>query len=76
MGRRLVVNVSAQSFERATHHEATKSLSVTARAGMRECKQPSEPGEVSVKVLSDRGSTPLASTIAELYEPRTDMRYQ
>ena len=57
-----MVNVSAQSFERAMHNEATKSRRVTAPAGTRECKQPSAPGEVPVKVLSDRGSTPLTST--------------
>ena len=57
-----MVNVSVQSFERAMHNEATKSPRVTAPAGTRECKQPSAPGEVPVKVLSDRGSTPLTST--------------
>ena len=57
-----MVNVSAQSFERAMHHEATKSPRVTAPARTRECKQPSAPGEVPVKVLSDGGSTPPTST--------------
>ena len=57
-----MVNVSAQSFERAMHNEATKSRRVTVPAGTRECKQSSAPGEVPVKVLSDRGSTPLTST--------------
>ena len=50
------------SFAHATHHEATKSRSVTARAGTRECKEPSAPGEVPVKALSDGGSTPPIST--------------
>ena len=56
-------NVSTVSFARATHHEATKSPSVTARARMRECKGPSAPGEVPVKILSDGGSIPPTSTI-------------
>ena len=38
MGRRLVVNVSVQSFECAMYNEATKLLSVTVCAGARECK--------------------------------------
>ena len=57
-----MVNVRAQSFERGMHHEATKSPRVTAPARTRECKQPSAPGEVPVKVLSDGGSTPPTST--------------
>ena len=44
------------------NHEATKPVRVTAFAQARECKSPSAPGEVFVKVLSDRGSTPLIST--------------
>ena len=38
MGRRLVVHVCAQSFERTMNNEATKPLSVTAHAWVRECK--------------------------------------
>ena len=57
-----MVNVSAQSFERAMHNEATKPRRVTVPAGTRECKQSSAPGEVPVKVLSDRSSTLLTST--------------
>ena len=34
---------------------------MTARAGVRECKEPSAPGEGPEEALSDRGSTPLAS---------------
>ena len=56
-------NVRALSFARTTHHEATKSPSMTACAGTRECKEPSAPGEVPVKTLSDGGSTPPTSTI-------------
>ena len=55
-------NVRAVSFARATHHEATKSRSMTACVGTRECKEPSAPGEVPVKTLSDGGSTPPTST--------------
>ena len=47
------------------HHEATKSPRVTAPARARECKEPSAPGEVSVKALSDGGSTPPTSTMKE-----------
>ena len=65
MGRRLVVNVSAQSFERATHNEATEVVSLSTGAQLRECKRSSAPGEVSVNVLSDAGSTPAISTIKE-----------
>ena len=57
-----MVNVSAQSFERAMHNEATESPRVTVPARTRECKRPSAPGEIPVKMLSDRGSTPLTST--------------
>ena len=62
MGRRQVVNVNMQSFAHIMNHEATKPVRVTAFAQARECKSPSAPGEVFVKVLSDRGSTPLIST--------------
>ena len=65
MGRRQVVNVHMQSFAHIMNHEATKPVRVTVFAQARECKPPSAPGEVSVKVLSDRGSTPLISTIKE-----------
>ena len=69
MGRRLVVPVRAQSFERTMNHEATNPLSVTAHAWVRECKEPSAPGEVLVEAFSDGGSTPPASTKRESYEP-------
>ena len=62
MGRRLVVNVNMLSFAHIMNHEATKPVRVTVFAQARECKAPSAPGEVFVKVLSDRGSTPLIST--------------
>ena len=62
MRRRQVVPVRAQSFERTMNHEATKPLSVTARARARECKEPSAPGEVPVQALSDGGSIPPTST--------------
>jgi len=57
-----VVPVSAQSFERTTHNEATDSASLTAGAQGRECSWPYALGEVPVKVLSDGGSTPPIST--------------
>ena len=59
-----MVHVRAQSFERTMNHEATKPPRVTAPARVRECKEPSAPGEVSVKALSDGGSTPPTSTTA------------
>lgn len=59
-----MVHVSMLSFAHAMNNEATKSPSVTARAGTRECKGPSAPGEVAVKALSDGGSTPPISTNA------------
>ena len=62
MGRRQVVNVNMQSFAHIMNDEATKSVRMTVFAQARESKSPSAPGEVSVKVLSDRGSTPLIST--------------
>ena len=62
MGRRQVVHVNMLSFAHIMNHEATKPLSMTACASVRECKLPSAPGEVPVKAFSDRGSTPLAST--------------
>ena len=62
MRRRRVVNVYMLSFAHIMNNEATKSMSMTACAWVRECKLPSAPGEVSVEVLSDRGSTPLIST--------------
>ena len=62
MGRRQVVNVHMLSFAHIMNHEATKPVRVTVFAQARECKPPSAPGEVFVKVLSDRGSTPLIST--------------
>ena len=58
-----MVPVRAQSFERTMNHEATKPRSVTVRAGARESKEPSAPGEVPVKALSDGGSIPPTSTI-------------
>ncbi len=73
MGRRRVVNVHMLSFAHIMNHEATKSLSMTACAGARECKLPSAPGEVSVKVLSDRGSTPLISTIRTAFSEHCKM---
>ena len=54
--------MSAQSFERAMHHEATKRLSLTTGASAREFKGSSAPGEKPVDRFSDRGSIPLAST--------------
>ena len=66
MGRRLVVNVRMLSFAHTMNDEATKSPSVTVRAGTREWKGPSAPGEVPVKVLSDGGSTPPTSTKAKI----------
>ncbi len=57
-----MVPVSAQSFERTTHNEATDSASLTAGAQGREYKRPYALGEVPVKVLSDGGSTPPIST--------------
>ena len=57
-----MVPVSAQSFERTTHNEATDSVSLTAGAQRREYKRPYALGEVPVKVLSDGGSTPPIST--------------
>ena len=62
MGRRQVVNVHMLSFAHIMNHEATKPVRVTVFAQARECKAPSAPGEVFVKALSDRGSTPLIST--------------
>ena len=57
-----MVNVRTLSFARAMHHEATKPSSVTVRGWVRECKGSSAPGESPEETLSDRGSTPLAST--------------
>ena len=48
-----------------THHDSTESRSVTVHVGRRECKQLPAPGENPEEVLSDRGSTPLGSTIAK-----------
>ena len=62
MGRRSAENVRALSFARTMHHEATESDSVTTHGRRRECKESSAPGEGPEEVLSDRGSTPLAST--------------
>ena len=62
MGRRLVVHVCAQSFERTMNHEATNPWSVTAHVRVREWKEPSAPGEVPAEAFSDGGSTPPAST--------------
>ena len=67
-GRRLVVHVCAQSFERTMNNEATKPCSLTAYAGVRECKWPSAPGEVPEEAFSDGGSTPPASTRWTLHE--------
>lgn len=64
-----MVPVRAQSFERTMNHEATKPRSVTVRAGARESKEPSAPGEVPVKALSDGGSIPPTSTKKSLLEP-------
>jgi len=63
-----VASVSAQSFERAMHHEATKRLSLTTGASAREFKGSSAPGEKPVDRFSDRGSIPLASTNQALDE--------
>ena len=52
-----------QSFAHTMHHEATRFRRVFVPAGMRECKEQTAPGEVLSKLLSDRGSIPLASTI-------------
>ena len=52
-----------QSFEPTMHNEATKPMSVSAHAEAREWKGLSAPGEVPMKMLSDGGSTPPASTI-------------
>ena len=57
-----MASVSAQSFERAMHHEATERLSLTTGASARESKGSSAPGEKPVDRFSDRGSIPLAST--------------
>ena len=64
-----MVPVSAQSFERTTHNEATDSVSLTAGAQRREYKRPYALGEVPVKVLSDGGSTPPISTKGVLNKP-------
>ncbi len=64
-----MVPVSAQSFERTTHNEATDSASLTAGAQGREYKRPYALGEVPVKVLSDGGSTPPISTKVVLNKP-------
>ena len=50
------------------NNEATKPASVTARGPARERKEPSAPGEGPSKALSDRGSTPLDSTMMHLSE--------
>lgn len=63
-----MVPVSAQSFERTTHNEATDSASLTAGAQGREYKRPYALGEVPVKVLSDGGSIPPISTKTHRYE--------
>lgn len=57
--------MSSVSFARSTHHEATNLQSVFVRAVMRELKEQTAPGEVLVKLFSDRGSTPLASTTSK-----------
>ncbi len=57
-----MADVSAQSFERAMHHEATGPASQADDSRARESRDPPAPGEKHVDVLSDRGSTPLAST--------------
>ena len=44
-----MVNVSAQSFERATHNEATKPLSVTVHAQARECNNRLRPEKFLLK---------------------------
>ncbi len=59
-----MVPVSAQSFERTTHNEATDSASLTVGVQGREYKRSYALGEVPVKVLSDGGSTPPISTIS------------
>ena len=64
-----MVPVSAQSFERTTHNEATDYVSLTAGVHRREYKRPYALGEVPVKVLSDGGSTPPIST--NFLEPRS-----
>ena len=51
------------SFAHTTHDEATDSRRVFVPAGERECKLQTAPGEVLSKLLSDRGSIPLGSTI-------------
>ena len=43
--------------------EATESVRVSFPVRMRECKGATAPGEVPVKLFSDGGSTPPASTM-------------
>ena len=54
--------MSTERVDRATHHDSTDPVSVTTHARERECNGSSALGEVPVEGLSDRGSTPLAST--------------
>ena len=57
-----MASVRRERVDSPTHHDSTKCRSVTAHAGVRECKELSAPGESPEEVLSDRGPTPLAST--------------
>ena len=61
-----MASVRRERVDSPTHHDSTKCRSVTAHAGVRECKELSAPGESPEEVLSDRGPTPLASTIHSL----------
>ena len=60
--------MSTERVDRATHHDSTDPVSVTTHARERECNGSSALGEVSVEGLSDRGSTPLASTNTILHK--------